>query len=215
MRHLLGNAVLRHGSSKANVGRLTVGLLILLLPAMARAHAGGADAGLAGALMHPVSGLDHLLAMISVGVVSVQLGSANVWRIPATFICAMAAGTALGIAQWLLPHVELGIAASVLVLGLGIVVARRHVPAWPIIAMVLIFGACHGYAHGLEIPGSANPALFTLGLLISTSALHVCGVLVGQLTTRQSWLGRGIRLAGGVVAASGVAFLLQALGGIA
>jgi urease accessory protein len=61
----------------------------------------------------------------------------------------------------------------VLVLGLGIVVARRHVPAWPIIAMVLFFGACHGYAHGLEIPGSANPALFTLGLLISTSALHV------------------------------------------
>ena len=100
MRHLLGNAILRYGSSKANVGRLTVGLLILLLPAMARAHAGGADAGLAGAMMHPVSGLDHLLAMISVGVVSAQLGGANVWRIPATFVCAMAAGTALGIAQW-------------------------------------------------------------------------------------------------------------------
>jgi urease accessory protein len=144
MRPLLGNAILRYAPSKVNAGRLTVGLLILLLPAMARAHAGGADAGLAGALMHPVSGLDHLLAMICVGVVSVQLGGANVWRIPATFVCAMAAGTALGIAPWLLPHAELGIAASVLVLGLGIVIARRRLPSWPVIAMVIFFAPAMG-----------------------------------------------------------------------
>ena len=108
--------------------RWSGGLMILLLPAVAEAHPGGSDTGLMAGLMHPVFGPDHLLAMICVGVVSVQLGGHNIWRIPLAFVGAMTVGAALGILQFTLPYTELGIAASVLVLGMGIVVAhRRHV----------------------------------------------------------------------------------------
>ena len=190
------------------------GLLILLWPAVARAHAGGSDTGLVNGLMHPVFGLDHLLAMVSVGVLSAQLGGQNIWRIPATFVGAMTVGSALGILHLTLPHAELGIAASVLVLGMGIVLAHRHMSPWPITAPVLFFGVLHGHAHGLEIPKSVSPALYTLGFLISTSVLHIFGVLIGELATMQAWLWRGLRFTGGAMAASGVAFLLQTLGGI-
>lgn len=195
-------------------GRWPGGLLIVLLPAVAQAHTGGSDTGLVNGLMHPVFGLDHLLAMISVGVVSAQLGGNNIWRIPAAFVGAMTVGAALGILQLTLLHVELGIAASVLVLGMGIVLAHRHMSPWPITALVLSFGAFHGYAHGLEIPESVSPALYTLGFMISTSVLHIFGVLIGEVATMQTWLWKGLRFTGGVVTASGVAFLLQTLGRI-
>ena len=194
--------------------RLLILLLILLLPAVAQAHAGGSDTGLVNGLMHPVFGLDHLLAMISVGVVSAQLGGNNIWRIPAAFIGSMTAGAALGILQFTLFHLELGIAASVLVLGMGIVRAHRQMSPWPITALVLFFGILHGNAHGLEIPKSASPALYTLGFLISTSVLHISGVLIGEVATMRTWLWKGLRFTGGVVTASGVVFLLQTLGGI-
>ena len=103
---------------------------------------------------------------------------------------------------------------SVLVLCMGIVLAHRHMSPWPITALVLIFGACHGYAHGLEIPKSDCPALYTLGFVISTSVLHIFGVLIGEVATMQTWLWKGLRLTGGVVTVSGVAFLLQMLGGV-
>ena len=184
-------------------------LLILLRPIEAQAHTGGSDTGLVNGLMHPVFGLDHLLAMISVGVVSVQLGGHNIWRIPLAFVGAMTLSAALGILQFTVLHVELGIAASVLVLGIGIVFADRHVRPWPIIGLVLLFGACHGYVHGLEIPKSVSPVLYTLGFVISTSVLHIFGVLIGEVATMQKWLWGGLRLTGGVVAASGAMFLLQ------
>lgn len=121
-------------------------LLIALLPSAAHAHLDGNDTGLFNGLMHPVFGLDHLLAMVSVGVVSVQLGGNNIWRIPMAFVCAMTIGGALGIWRVTLLHVELGIAISVLVLGIGIVLAHRPMSPWPITGLVLLFGACHGYA---------------------------------------------------------------------
>jgi urease accessory protein len=183
------------------------------LPAVAQAHAGGSDTGLVNGLMHPVFGLDHLLAMISVGVVSAQLGGRNIWRIPAAFVVAMAVGGALGILQLTLAHAELGIASSVLVLGVGIVLAHRHMSPWPITTLVLFFGAFHGHAHGIEMPKAVSPAFYTLGFLISTAVLHIFGVLIGELATMQAWLWRGLRFTGGVMAASGVAFLLQTLAG--
>src|SRR2546430_16623638 len=108
------------------------GLPILLLPAVAQAHSGGSDTDLINGLMHPVFGLDHLLAMISVGVVSSQLGRNNIWLIPLAFVGAMTIGGALGILQFTVIHVELGIAASVLVLGMAIVLAHREMSPWPI-----------------------------------------------------------------------------------
>jgi urease accessory protein len=196
---------------RANPGRWP-GLLILLLPAVAQAHPGGSDTGLVDGLMHPVFGPDHLMAMISVGVVSVQLGGNNIWRIPMVFVGAMTIGAALGIRQFTILHTELGIAASVLVLGIGIVLAHRHMSPWPITGLVLLFGACHGYAHGLEIPKSVSPMLYTLGFVISTAVLHIFGVVIGEVATMQQWLWKGLRFTGGVVAASGAAFLLQTLG---
>jgi len=188
------------------------GLLIILLPAAAQAHPGGSDTSLITGLMHPVFGLDHLLAMVSVGVVSAQLGGINIWRVPLAFVGAMAVGGALGILQAAALDVELGIALSVAVLGIGIVLAHPRMSPWPITALVLLFGACHGHAHGREITVSANPALYTLGFLIGTSALHLLGVLIGAAARMQAALWTGLRLAGGAVAASGAAFLLQALG---
>ena len=199
-------------------GRLTqwsVGPMVLLLPALAEAHPGGSDTGLMAGLMHPVFGPDHLLAMISVGVVSVQLGGDNIWRIPLAFVGAMIVGAVFGLQQVALPYAELGIAASVLVLGMGIVMAHRAMTPWPITALVAFFGALHGHAHGAEIPGSVSPALYTLGFVISTSALHIFGMIIGEVATMQSWLSRGLRFTGAAVTASGVAFLLQSFSGTA
>ena len=190
--------------------RWSVGLM-MLLPAVAEAHAGGSDTGLMAGLMHPVFGPDHLLAMISVGVVSVQLGGHNIWRIPLAFVGAMTIGAALGMLQVPLPHAELGVAVSVLMLGPAIVVAHRRLPPWPITAAIALFGALHGHAHGVEIPKSVSPALYTLGFLISTAVLHIFGMLIGEVASMQAWLSRGLRLTGGAVTASGVAFLLQTL----
>jgi urease accessory protein len=193
--------------------RWSGGLMVLLLPAVAEAHPGGSDTGLMNGLMHPVFGPDHLLAMICVGIVSVQLGGHNIWRIPAAFVGAMILGAAIGIQQFTLPFTELGIAASVLTLGMGVVLAHRGMSPWPITALIALFGALHGYAHGVEIPKSASPALYTLGFLISTAVLHVFGMLIGEVASMQKWLWRGLRFTGGAVTASGVAFLLQTLGG--
>jgi urease accessory protein len=99
----------------------------------------------------------------------VRLGGKNVWRIPAAFVGAMAVGAVLGVLEVRLPHTALGIAGSVLMLGLGIVFADRRVSPWPITALVSFFGVCHGHAHGVEIPNAVSPALYTLGFLISTS----------------------------------------------
>ena len=188
------------------------GLLTLLLPAVAEAHAGSGDGALMTGLMHPVFGLDHLVAMISVGVVSSQLSGASIWRMPAAFVGAMAVGGALGILQIAVPHAELGITASVLGLGMSVLLAHRDMTPWPITALVLLFGSLHGYVHGIEIPRAVGPALYTLGFLISTSTLHIVGVLIGEVAAMQTWFGRGLRIAGGVVTASGVAFLPHALG---
>lgn len=186
-------------------------LAIVLLPGVASAHLDGSDAGLLNGLLHPVFGPDHLIAMISVGVVSVQLGGANIWRLPLAFVAAMAAGAALGMAQVSLPYAELGIAASVLVLGVGILVVHRDMSPWPIVGLVLLFGACHGHAHGLEIPKSVSPALYTLGFVIGTAVLHIVGVVIGEVAALQPWLWRGLRLGGGAVSASGAVFVAQAL----
>src|SRR4249919_1583004 len=121
----------RYRRAKCLPAQWSGGLMILLLPGLAEAHAGGSDTGLMAGLMHPVFGPDHLLAMICVGVVSVQLGGHNIWRIPLAFVGGMTVGAALGIVQVTLPYTELGIAASVLVLGLGIVLAHRGMSPWP------------------------------------------------------------------------------------
>jgi urease accessory protein len=189
--------------------------LILLLPTAAQAHVGGSDAGLIDGLMHPVFGLDHLLAMISVGIVSAQLAGNNFWRVPLAFLSAMTVGATLGILRIALPNPELGIAVSVVVLGIAIALAHPGLSPWPITALVLFFGVFHGYAHGREMPASVSPQLYALGFLISTAMLHIFGVIIGEVATMKKWLWNGLRVTGGAVSAAGAAVLLQTLAGTA
>jgi urease accessory protein len=129
------------------------------------------------------------------------------------FVGAMVIGAVLGLQQFILPYAELGVAASVLVLGMGIVMAHRRMSPWPITGLIAFFGAFHGHAHGAEIPGSVSPALYTLGFVISTSVLHIFGMIIGEVASMQKWLWKGLRVTGVAVTASGVAFLLQSFSG--
>lgn len=167
----------------------------------AAAHTGGHTvSGFVSGFTHPFAGLDHLLAMLAVGLWAAQQGGRALWGIPTAFVLAMAAGGAL--AEWggVLPRIETGIAASVFVLGLA-VATGRHVPLVPGVALVAGFALCHGYAHGLEMPQAAAPAAYALGFVAATAALHAVGI-AGALFGRHA-----IRFAGALIAASGAALL--------
>ena len=179
------------------------------VPQLACAHADGADGGLVQGLLHPVFGLDHLLAMVCVGVVSAQRGGTDLWRLPATFVVAMVVGGLwgrfAGAATWS-ELVELGIAASLIVLGASMMAMPRRLPWTGIYACVALFGACHGLAHGAEMPKAASPLFYSVGFVISTSFLHVCGLLLSEVATMRRSLSIALRL--GAVSVSGVGIVL-------
>lgn len=155
-------------------------LALLLVAGPAFAHPGhdAVAAGLAAGLLHPLLGLDHLLAMIVLGVWSAQLGgSARVW-VPASFLALMACGAALEFNGVRLPRVEFGIAASLLVLGVLATTSRR-LPLPAAMALAGSFALFHGAAHGGELPTLANPALFATGFLLATAALQGVGIALG------------------------------------
>lgn len=174
-------------------------LCTLAVPAVA--HTGHhAVSGFVSGLIHPLLGLDHLLAMIAIGLWAAQQGSRALWAIPAAFVGTMVLGGGLALTGLALPQVETGIAASVLVLGL-LVAARRQ---WAVAAGMAIaggFALFHGYAHGLEMPEAASPVLYALGFVLATAFLHGVGI-AGKLIGRHA-----IQAAGAAIAASGLAML--------
>jgi urease accessory protein len=190
--------------------RLTLSVLALAgmaLPALAHpGHAVGPDAFTAG-FTHPFLGLDHVLAMVAVGMWAARLGGRAVWLAPTAFITCMVGGFALAMAGVGLPAVEPGIAASVVVLGILIAAAIR-LPLAASVALVGVFAVFHGHAHGAELTGAA--AAFGLGFVAATALLHGAGIALGRvLAGRQRLLlARGL---GGVVAGIG----LVLLGGLA
>jgi urease accessory protein len=184
-------------------------VILMLTPSICFAHTEDDADGFMAGLLHPVFGLDHLLAMVSVGIVSAQLGGANIWRIPVAFVSAMVVGGAIGIFGVPLPLGEIGIAMSVIFLGVAIFHVSKDTSPWLTFAFVLFFGMFHGHAHGLEMPVSASPAFYTFGFLISTSALHVTGVLIGEVSTRRDRLYSALRYSGAGMAMIGVSFLLN------
>ena len=146
-----------------------------ILPA-AEAHTFGAyNAGLTAGLAHPFLGLDHLLAMIAVGIWAGQLGGRAVWLVPLTFVSVMSAAAALGSFGIILPMVEPAIACSVLVLGL-LIAGSVRLPATASVGIVGLFAVFHGYAHGLELPQAASPILYGIGFVLATSLLHCLGI---------------------------------------
>lgn len=175
---------------------------LCLFAGAASAHTGHhAVAGFSSGFGHPFSGLDHLLAMIAVGLWAVQQGGRALWAVPAAFVAAMLAGGALAWMGLPLPHVETGIAVSVLVLGLLVAMRRR----WgAVIGMAIAagFALFHGYAHGLEMPQASSPALYAAGFTLATALLHAAGVAASRVGRR------AIQGAGMAIAASGAAMLL-------
>jgi urease accessory protein len=181
------------------------GGILLALPALAQAHPGhdGHDLtwDFSGGFAHPLSGWDHLLAMIAVGLWAAQLGGRARWLVPAAFVTVMALGAALGRTGAIFPGVEQGIAASVLVLGLLIAAAVR-LPVTAGMTLVGVFAIFHGFAHGVEMPATAGGLLYGAGFVVATALLHAIGVGLGVLAARTS--ANATKLAGWAIAASGV-----------
>lgn len=197
----------RTALSRLPLFQMTVGALTLLAPAMAFAHPGTGDAaGLAHGFLHPVTGLDHLLAMVMVGVLASQLGGRALWLVPAAFVAVMAAGGALGVAGIGMPFVETAIALSVVVLGAMVAFGIR-LPAAAAMAVVALFAIFHGHAHGTEMPANAAGLTYGLGFMLGTALLHLAGIGAGMLINSASRGQALVRATGGVAALAGVAIL--------
>jgi urease accessory protein len=193
------------------LARATIGLLLVLLsPLTAFAHAQqGVAAGFLSGLGHPIAGLDHVLAMVAVGLWGVQLGAPAVWLLPVAFPMVMAMGGMLGLMGVPLPGVEYGIAASAIVLGTAVLFEIR--PPLAVAAIVVgIFAIFHGHAHGTELPAGESALLYSMGFVVATGCLHALGIGIGVV--HRWWWGQAVlRVAGAVVAVGGVFFMWKAL----
>ena len=180
----------------------TIGLLTI--PAHAHVTV-GMGSGLTDGFLHPITGFDHLLAMISVGIWGAELGAPAIWLLPIAFPLIMAFGGALGVVGVALPGGELLIALSVVVLG-TLVASARRLPIWAALTIVGVFAIAHGHAHGVELPRTADALAFTIGFVVATGLLHLTGISIGVLAR---WP-RGvivIRVCGCAVAAAGCYFV--------
>jgi urease accessory protein len=190
--------------------RSMVALGLALGCAGAGAHEeAGQAAGLLAGLLHPVSGLDHVAAMIAVGLWGAVLGPPALWVLPVAFPLVMAFGGLLGLLGVPVPGVEVGIALSAVVLGAMVLLERR--PPLAVAAIIVgVFAIFHGHAHGRELPEGASALLYSLGFVLATGLLHAFGILLG---VANRWpLGRSaVRAAGGGVALAGLLFLWRAV----
>lgn len=182
--------------------------IVLALPATALAHPGHEGHELTwdfgAGVVHPLTGWDHLLAMVAIGFWAVQLGGRARWLVPSAFVAAMALGAALGRSGMAVPGIQQGIAASLLVLGLMICTATR-VPAWAGMAMAAGFACFHGFAHGAEAPATTDGLMYGAGFMIATACLHLAGIGLGTLLAREP---RAVRLIGSAVAGAGLVVIV-------
>lgn len=158
--------------------RLLLALAILVLsPTLAFAHTGAGDtAGLFHGFEHPIGGIDHVLAMVAVGVFAYVLGGRALWLVPASFVGMMIIGFILGVARIEVPFVELGIALSSVVIG-GAAALGRPMPTAMAMSLVGIFAIFHGHAHGAEMPGDTNGLTYAAGFVVATALLHIAGIV--------------------------------------
>ena len=197
-----------HQWPRATTPALFAVLLLAPLAALAHEEAGQA-AGFVAGLGHPVSGLDHVLAMVAVGLWGAVLGAPAIWVLPVAFPLVMAFGGLMGLLGLPLPGVEAGIAVSAVVLG-AMVLAEVRPPIWLAAAIVAFFAVFHGHAHGRELPEGTSALLYSLGFVVATGLLHACGILLGAA---RRWAGgrQAVRVAGGGVALAGLFFLWRAV----
>lgn len=182
--------------------------MLAVLPRVAFAHAGHdhADGGFASGVMHPLTGFDHLIAMLAIGLWAAQIGGRAVVVLPCVFVIAMLAGGVIASQGVEVPLIEPGIITSLLVLGL-LIATTVKLPLTAGVLITAVFAFMHGSAHGGEL-GDASPMAFALGALLATTCLHVAGVLLGR-AMQAGQGGLALRVTGGAIAALG---LLLALG---
>lgn len=191
------------------IGSILVAVWISLIPTMVYAHDGNVLplGGFLNGLIHPVLGYDHLLAMLSVGILSAQIGGRAIWTVPATFVSVMALGGALGLIDIGLPSTEMGIAASLVILG-SIIAAERRLPILLAMAGVGFFAIFHGYAHGAEMPQTAEPVAYATGFLTGTALIHIAGVVIGDIAKHYPRGPIVLRVGGSLIAIVGILFII-------
>lgn len=187
---------------------IAVAMAALATPAFA--HTGsGVEGGFMSGLGHPIGGLDHLVAMVAVGLWGAVLGRPAIWILPIVFPLVMAVGAAMGIAGIDVPFIELGIALSGVVLGLFIVFFVKT-PMAVAAVLVGLFAIFHGHAHGTEMGSDYNGIAYAVGFVISTGLLHLAGIALGTLTSNDigKWV---VRASGAIIAVVAGSFLLPIL----
>jgi urease accessory protein len=186
------------------------GGLVLLCVQPVCAHVGQGEAyGLLTGFVHPLSGADHMLAMVAVGLWGAQLGAPAIWVLPVAFPMVMATGGMLALMGVPLPGIEYGIAASAIMLGVAVMFEIRPPLALAAI-LVGVFAIFHGHAHGTELPPGQSALLYSMGFVVATGCLHALGIGIGTVH-RWTWGQKLLRAAGAVVALGGVFFMWKAL----
>jgi urease accessory protein len=187
-----------------------LGLALLAAPSGAAAHIVKGEAiGFVSGFLHPISGLDHIIAMVAVGLWGAQLGRPAIWALPVTFPLVMAFGGFLGLIGVPLPGSEIAIALSGVCLGAAVLTQFRP-PLWFAAVLVGTFGLFHGYAHGAELPPGQNALLYSLGFVLATGLLHLTGITLG-LVHRWHWGEYALRGAGALILGGGLVFLWGAV----
>lgn len=175
-------------------------LLALCLPAMAHPaayHVMNASGAALDGFLHPLTGIDHLLVMVAVGLWAVRLGGRALWILPCAFVLPMILGGVAGMETAPRPVIEHGITASLLLLGAALGMAWK--PSLPVsMTVVALSGICHGFAHGAEMPMGSLPLLFLAGMVAATFLLHAVGVAAG-LSCEGKRLEPAFRIAGMVL----------------
>ncbi len=195
-----------YGIRRIRLASFIAAATLVLASTPAAAHSGtGLAGGFVAGFLHPLFGPDHLVAMVAVGLWGAFLGAPAIWVLPITFPLVMAFGGALGVIGLPIPYVEIGIAASAVILGLMVALAVKP-PIWIAAIIVGAFAIFHGHAHGTELPEAADALTYSAGFVIATGLLHLTGIAIGTLA---KWdMGKLIVRAGGAaIALAGVVFL--------
>jgi urease accessory protein len=153
---------------------------LLFAPTAAFAHPGHDGAGLVSGFLHPLGGVDHIIAMVAVGLLAARLGGQALWLVPVSFVATMAVAGLAGMAGMGLPYVETGIALSVVALGI-IAVFGVAMPVAAAMGLVAFFAVFHGYAHGAEMPETASGLAYGVGFVVATALLHGVGIGLGLM----------------------------------
>ena len=193
--------------NRFNKSWLPVVLLLLAIPCLAQANPGLYGTGFSHGLLHPLTGFDHICAMLAVGLWAAQRGGNAIWIVPSAFVGMMFLGGLLGEFGMPLPQVEVAIMASVLSLGL-LVAAAIRLPVWLSSVIAGVFAIFHGHAHAMETPMNVSAVTYVLGFILSTSLLHVVGIGFGLAMVRFGKISL-VRFAGSAIACCGVLLFVR------